>query len=105
MAANLERQHRSSDDQIRNAFLWAYGRPANRGEREASTQFFREFKPSTPAEASSRSITAVERRREGGRRRQRDSTPESTEPETAHNQKLAIFCQTLMASARFRILN
>ena len=108
MAAGLEQQHTNQDDQIRTAFLWAYGRPATNEELQASAEFFREFKPTaSSANASNprptRQRSGMRGQRGGTRRRgMQNTTP--TAPST-NNQALAVFCQTLMASARFRILN
>ena len=110
MAARLERRSRDVDEQVRTAFLWAYGRPATDEELQAGDQFFREFKPTRSAKMAP---TQTVRRRGGGAepgrpqrrgpaaRRNAPAGPSTTTSDPA----LAVFCQTLMASARFRILN
>lgn len=120
MAESLGRRHRERSDQVRQAFLWAYSRPATDAELQASAQFFREFKPTRSADLvdvgeqrrqteprrgrrGSGAAGAARSRRGGGRRVQdnlRDELPMSDS-----DPALAVFCQTLMASARFRILN
>ncbi|MEM7474301.1 MAG: PSD1 and planctomycete cytochrome C domain-containing protein [Planctomycetota bacterium] len=122
MAASLEKNFRSVEEQIRQAFLWAYGRPANSAEFAAAQNFFRDFAPasngSVNASAGNDSSPTAGRGRNrgnaqagrgggraarGGRRGQADSKPATQI--TARNSTLAVFCQTLMSSARFRILN
>ena len=122
MAARLEKEYRSKEDQIRYAFAWAYGRPATDAELKISAQFFKEFKPSparnskapeVPSRGPGNSTRGKGKgmgkgkgngmgRRGGGRQVQLSSP--SNAPSNV-NQTLAVFCQTLMASARFRILN
>lgn len=129
MAATLEQHFSNLDDQIRMAFLWAYGRPATAEERRASAEFFRDFKPSgqlvgrvdgaavsrrpggTDGARPNRRSGANPNRRGGSGQGARGGrggirgTTESSQFIAANNQTLAVFCQTLMASARFRILN
>ena len=122
MAESLIRQTRNRGDQVRTAFLWAYGRPATDEELQASAQFFREFKPTrTPVSMSLQSSATrlqMEQRRgrrsadaagsgrpwrSGGRRTAAGSREDTQN--RADDPALAVFCQTLMASAQFRILN
>ena len=121
MSARLTQQHRSRSDQIRDAFLWAYGRPATADELQAAALFFREFKPdSTPSTAATqpsqqplrgrRRTQAASGDAQRGRRRRAGSLPPNrniqNQPQSAATDPaLAVFCQTLMASARFRIVN
>lgn len=106
MAAKLGQQYKTTEEQIRNAFVWAYGRAATAEELEASAQFFRDFKPSRPAPAATDAPTRPKRNRSNRRGPLTEQyAKESAGPATAAQQTLAVFCQTLMASARFRILN
>lgn len=120
MAASLSRNFRSSDEQVQNAFLWAYGRPATSDELRASTQFFREFTPTKSTASGSSDGPTIQPARQrprrgaqtggagprgGGRRGMRGSAANASAASDSNNQALAVFCQTLMASARFRILN
>ncbi len=115
MAASLESKYSTTNEQVRNAFLWTYGRPATDEEIQASVQFFKEFEPvqqatAKPALNQQLSSSQTSRRRTGGRvgqgggRRRGQNSQEPVAP-TTNNQRLVVFCQTLMASARFRILN
>ena len=111
MAMRLENEYTHSDEQIRYAFAYAYGRPASKDELKASEQFFREFDPSRLINSTSSSgESGPERRGSRGRRNQgsRRGGQENAELRSvprAKNQALAVFCQALMASARFRILD
>lgn len=119
MASSLLKRFKTTNEQVRHAFLQAYGRPATDEEIQASAQFFKTFKPSQAAVRSSQGSTP--RRRRGNAAQQNDSaiprgrrranqtglspsgaTQVSTD---IQQQTLAVFCQTLMASAEFRILN
>lgn len=125
MAAKLEQNYSSLGDQVRAAFVQAYARPATQTELKISAEFFKEFKPSgTLAPATSQRPPAYNRSGKTGKRskggnakgngkgngkgnrrgRQNGPTQTRTQP-VAKNQTLAVFCQTLIASARFRILN
>lgn len=122
MAVALEKQFKTQGDQVRNAFLWSFGRPATNAELQAAAQFFRDFE-TTPAMRPSNTDRVAAPRGRGirsvsglGARGSRDegfssrgrgglrATSGSTRP-VISDQPLAVFCQTLMASARFRILN
>lgn len=115
MATNLMKQFSTTNEQVRHAFLLAYGRPVTAEEFRASVQFFKDFRPSQTSGNTAPAITP--RRRRGGpasdspqasRRNRRQSSPTSTPSSGAPNsqqQTLAVFCQTLMASAEFRILD
>ena len=120
MAVKLEQEYRTTGQQIRYAFAWAYGRPATQTELDASAQFFRTFKSDRPSAPAPDNTTQSQRRPDrrylnqgafgdrrpgrGGPGRARPRT-KTVDREPAVNQTLAVFCQTLMASARFRILN
>ena len=80
MAQRLARESTNVRDQIKSAFLLAYGRGPTKTELNAVETFYREFEPET----SSRS-----------RFRARN----------AHMAKLSAICQSLMASAEFRFVN
>jgi len=104
MAASLSQNFRSSEQQIQNAFLWVYSRPATKEELYATTEFFRNFSPSRASTAESRG-SSIEPARQRGRRRGTRASRGPASTAAAPTQALAVFCQTLMASARFRILN
>ncbi|MEM6470762.1 MAG: PSD1 and planctomycete cytochrome C domain-containing protein [Planctomycetota bacterium] len=116
MASMLEKHFDSRQEQIRMAILWAYGRPATRDELQASEQFFREFGstrsqslatgrfgPSGQAggpmgRRSGRSPGNAGGRGRGGPRGGMGPVLDTQTP-------LSVFCQTLMASASFRVLD
>lgn len=99
MAENLSKQFATTNNQVRNAFLMVYGRPATAVELQAAVRFFRDFDP-----ASIRVVADQPRDRGRGRRRFAGSAAGGS-LSTASNPTLAVFCQTLMASAQFRIVN
>lgn len=114
MSERLLKYYNNRDEQVRAAFLWAYGRPPSADELKGSAQFFGEF-DTAPAESTAKpgGGEALSRRNReerrpgrlgGGRRVGPDSRRTGTAAEST-DSALAIFCQTLMASARFRILN
>ena len=122
MAATLQRRFRTETDQIETALLWAYGRPATEEELRASTAFFREYKPAaTVASGSAGQAGPQAGRRRGGRPggqsggdraprgrgtfRRPQQNQASSESALSPNDPLVVFCQTLFASARFRIVN
>lgn len=104
MAGLLTKNFRSTSDRIENAFLLAYGRPATSGELMASSEFFTEFKSSgsTNRPTSSDRSKGKSKGGKGGKGAAGSSSSASILPA---DQELAVFCQTLMSSARFRILN
>lgn len=123
MADSLLRESSNRETQIRTAFLWAYSRPPTDEELAASAQFFREFRPpagtgTSPARSTPTTTQRGQRgaagrpgsRRNGGTpagrgRRGMQQGQSSTTASSGDDPALAVFCQTLMASARFRILN
>ncbi|MCR9198963.1 MAG: PSD1 and planctomycete cytochrome C domain-containing protein [Planctomycetaceae bacterium] len=147
MAAALQQQSSSREEQVRTAFLWAYSRPATSEELQASVAFFREFVPTAQGTPISIEPAAGPRGRAGragqaaGRGMAGGGRPGGRDPgmnreqgmnrggagprgrrgpggrtaagrgrggvsaAATSDQALAVFCQTLMASARFRILN
>lgn len=123
MAVALTAQFKTTNERVRHAFLQTYGRPATDKEIQASVQFFKAFPltQQTASATSSPSQTTTPRRRRGnaaqqngsamqrGRRRanQAAATPTNTSPASANQllQTLTVFCQTLMATAEFRILD
>lgn len=110
MAGSLASRYGTSSEQVSAAFLWAYGRPPTNEEIKASQQFFRDFNPGETAStepSTSSPGTRSETQRRNGRGRGRRQ-PEGAAAGAGANTKpdaLAVFCQTLMASAAFRILN
>ena len=116
MADSLASRYATINERVNTAFLWAYGRPATKDELQASTLFFRDYKPSGTT-AAPPETTLTPRRRPGARRPNgqgpagrpargpRRAAIANGANATTNNEALAVFCQTLMASARFRILN
>ncbi|MEM9282354.1 MAG: PSD1 and planctomycete cytochrome C domain-containing protein [Verrucomicrobiota bacterium] len=108
MASKLESESSSLSRQIESAFLQAYGRPATDQELAASELFFENFsfdgRPSTPALESAAAGGKGKGKGKSGKGG-KGTRGISTGVSNPDNEALAIFCQTLMASARFRILN
>ncbi|MEM8670347.1 MAG: PSD1 and planctomycete cytochrome C domain-containing protein [Planctomycetota bacterium] len=127
MATMLEQNFDNREDQIRMAILWSYGRPATPEELKASTQFFQEFQStgltfrSNTARAGSggignrrgsgtRSNSAMgpgagAGRGPGGPRGGGRGPRGNAGPALNTQTPLSVFCQTLMASASFRVLD
>lgn len=101
MASTIEQRFDDTGDQVRMAFLWAYGRPATSDEVKASALFFKDFQRTGPRPATANIAKAGESQRRGGRRRSGGTDG----PTVGDQTPLSVFCQTLMASASFRILN
>ena len=78
-ARRLMEEHSSVEEQVHNAFLWAYGREGTAGEMSAAKEFYDQYEVSK------------------GRSRRDSSSPAL--------KKLAALCQGILASAEFRILN
>ena len=99
-------------EQVQWAFLTAYGRPASTHEIQASVRFLHSMASAAPAE-SKRPNAANERpgRRPGARPngqgpRQRPGQERQGSGSQSPEQRAAtLFCQALLASAEFRILN
>jgi hypothetical protein len=109
MAKLIAGSFRKTSDQIRNAFLWAYGRPPTSPEEQAAAQFFSQYQP-TRVVASVASSQVSQGKGPGGKAGRKGGKKGRKGGGTAvnvmnSNQTLTVFCQTLMASARFRILN
>ena len=83
MAKRLIDQSKKLDDQLDQAFLLAYGRPATSGELRAANSFYRSFRP-TSSTGATNSL--------------RGNNNQGLE-------KLSAVCQAIMASAEFRFLN
>ena len=115
MAEMLEKRFDSRQEQVQMAILWAYGRPASQQEIQASEQFFKEFASTgstsnANGEAKSREPNANEQRSRGGGKRARAGGRERSQsgaagPVAGSQTPLSVFCQTLMASASFRVLD
>lgn len=126
MAEVLERNFPDARDQVSNAFLLSYSRPANEDEVTRGLQFLSEFEPGesppTPASGTPGGETETKQgkgkgkgkgragKSKGGKGRGKAQTPasEGTEPETPltdQQVKLAAFCQALMMSAEFRTIH
>ena len=116
MAGRLEREYSSLNEQINAAFRWAYSRPPTPEEFMASSEFFRDLKLElTPSPANSGASTdklgnrpQVSRSPVSSRRGRYGATPDGDnkiESVMIQHTPLSAFCQMLMSSARFRILN
>lgn len=113
MASVIQDRFKNTNDQARMAILWAYGRPATSEELRASVQFFKDFQPtsirSNPANNASggalRGRGGPDGRREGARGGGPRASGVAADATASSQTPLAVFCQTLMASASFRILN
>ena len=119
MAASLEQNYSSREAQMQAAFLLVYNQLPTSRELEAGSQFFQDFQPElvrSPT-ASSSNVDGPSRRREGsgkraGGRRGGKATQQAASGDRADSiglvatqqTPLSVFCQTLMASAKFRIL-
>ncbi|MEM6779638.1 MAG: PSD1 and planctomycete cytochrome C domain-containing protein [Planctomycetota bacterium] len=122
LSETLTNRFDSVGDRVRAAFLWVYGRPATQDEMRAAEAFFREYPDPTdrfvsanPTNAETQPRSLVQRGRgriggppgRGGRLGGSGPREGSLGRQAVRNQPstLTVFCQTLMASARFRILN
>ncbi len=144
MARALMKKHSSTEAQVREAFLRAFGREPSEADMAAAVAFFRDYRPVrqevTRVAASQQQGSRFQggqgrNRPQGGSPRQgmaggrqgmrqgrggmagmqgiggpiREQTPVPPAPTlpvmTAQEQTLAMFCQALIASAEFRILN
>ena len=119
MAASLEQNYSSREAQMQAAFLLVYNQLPTSRELEAGSQFFQDFQPESARSptASSSNVDGPSRRREGsgkraGGRRGGKATQQAASGDRADSiglvatqqTPLSVFCQTLMASAKFRIL-
>lgn len=77
MARRLMAESKKPNEQIEQAFLLAFGRPATGFELRAADRFYRNFRP----------------------------TPSRSKSNDASLAKLSAVCQSIMASAEFRFLN
>ena len=89
MAKRLLDQSTNVNEQLEQAFLLAYGRPATSSELRAANSFYRSFRPTSSA--SSTGATKSGNALRGGR--------------DQGLEKLSAVCQAIMASAEFRFLN
>jgi len=113
MATWLWDRFDSNSDRVKGAFLLAYGRPATSDEQDASREFFTQFKIDPEAKAPKPKSDASSGRKGKGkgkgkgtsRQPEVETKTEPVEPLTPEQEVLAMFCQGLMASAEFRILN
>ena len=123
MAMNLSEEFASTEQQVEHAFLLAYGRPATTEEILASLDFYDQFLPEARRNFFADRNRATQPRgpaaglqRPGGQPGRRPfgqfprdgSRPGGGPPQPPLNpaqQTLMAFCQGLMASAEFRILN
>jgi len=116
MAEVLSRNFSSVRDQVSNAFLLAYSRPATNDEVSSGLQFLQSFDPGEPSVTEPQPTAAPEGRTKGkgkggkGKGKGRAATPDAApasqkEPMTTEETKLAAFCQALMMSAEFRTIH
>lgn len=126
MAEVLTRNFNSPDDQVGNAFLLSYNRPANKTEVARGLQFLREFDPGDAPKPESVTPVAPQGKGKGGKSKggkagkgkgkgrgmssadENPIPPSALEPEkpiTKNQAKLAAFCQALMMSAEFRTIH
>ncbi|MGY8770566.1 MAG: PSD1 and planctomycete cytochrome C domain-containing protein [Pirellulales bacterium] len=117
MAKNLEEHFDKTADQVKWAFIQAYGRPATDSEIRTGSSFIKKYMAQTKSSASTATKpTATNNPRfqprggqfqRGGQRGGfQGRFPESTQPKLSPElQALTVLCQGLMASAEFRILN
>ncbi|MDF1862391.1 MAG: PSD1 and planctomycete cytochrome C domain-containing protein [Verrucomicrobiales bacterium] len=128
MAEVLERNFDSPGDQVRNAFLLSYSRPASAAEISRGLQFLREFDPGDAPKIEPTAPVATQGKGKGGKGKagkagkgkgkgkgrgmssteEQPTAPSALEPEkpmTENQTKLAAFCQALMMSAEFRTIH
>lgn len=121
MAKVLERNFDSPREQVANAFLLCYSRPATDAEVTRALQFIREFDPGDaprPEPAAAAPPPAAKgkggkgAKGKGKKGKGKGTTPadepapaENKTPLTADQVKLAAFCQALMMSAEFRTIH
>jgi hypothetical protein len=112
MAKELIKRFPDVESRIRYAFLRAYGRQADEADMAAANAFLSHYRPvrqfDTEHGASRRPQGPFRRSggMGGGRSRPGARTSEAEIPRmTSEEQTLAVFCQGLMASAEFRLLN
>ena len=89
--------------QVRQAFLRAFGRLPDEADMEAAKIFYIHYKPVEQPESPQRPRGPL--RRPGGMFGGRPPPGQSLPHMGPDLQTLAIFCQSLMASAEFRLLN
>ena len=102
MAKKLNQQFPDQPSQFRHAFLLAYGRQPDEADMQAITQFIRSYQPVAQV-AANRPGPFQRGRGKGGPRG--PSSAAAIPTMTDAEQTLAVFCQSLMASAEFRLLN
>jgi len=109
MATNLADQFNTTEQRVRHAFLLAYGRTATTAEVQTSVQFFKRFLPEARKNSTGPATQPFRNRPNQGTRRrpfgQRNRGAANQQTLTPEQQTLMAFCQGLMASAEFRILN
>lgn len=118
MAIHLTEEFPTTGEQVKHAFFAAFGRPATQKELNAALKFFQEFAPTVTSDDTSGQARRPGRRRgnnnlggdrprrRGGRGPGAQAQASLPQLELSRQQKiLAAFCQSLMASAEFRILN
>ncbi len=112
MANLLQARFPSLRDQVGNAFLLSYNRPATPMEIDRSIQFLREFDLGEPPVVEPAALPGPGRDRDSmkgkgkkGNQSEPAPTAETTEPVSPEAAKLAALCQALMMSAEFRTIH
>ena len=112
MAKELIKRFPDVESRIRHAFLRAYGRQADESDMAAANAFLNHYRPVRQFDTEQRTSRRPQGpfRRPGGmgggRSRPGARTNEAEiPPMTSEEQTFAVFCQGLMASAEFRLLN
>jgi cytochrome c553 len=115
MAKRLLGTYPDTKTRVKWAFLMAYGRQASSGEVDGSVAFVRDMEQTLKKDAAPPPANWQEgvrdqvrdnfrRRMKEGLRRRGIAQP-TEKPEDISHQALAAFCQALIASAEFRLLN
>jgi hypothetical protein len=107
MAQQLLRESKNSKQQIKTAFLWAYGRPATADELKAATEFYERLDlqtTQTPPATPNRN-QARRNQRQGSQSNPYFNPNTNRNPPNAEQLRLSAVCQAIMASAEFRIIN
>ncbi|MEO0415854.1 MAG: DUF1553 domain-containing protein, partial [Verrucomicrobiota bacterium] len=119
MAEVLTRNFARLNDQVSNAYLLAYSRPASKEEISKGMAFIQSFDPGTPPKVEEPVVTETTGKGKGGKGKgkgkgkggkgkgQTTPEPKKEDPVELSNQqeKLTAFCQALMMSAEFRTVH
>ena len=114
MAKRLIKTHSSTTQRVWWAFVTAYGRSPTKAELQSAAAFFQRFRPTStaPRNQQARPLRRPGGMRPGGMRpgpgggRRVPKAPAIVlAPLTPEEQTMAAFCQSLLISAEFRVLN